>query len=125
MSIYNRGNIRVDRDFARFGSKSYAINKINTVDVRRQPPRRGWGYVALAFAVLLFLGNSAPGNRNSTVSIIALVLFVISLAIFLTAKASYRLFLMTSSNAVQAYESKDEGEVIELRDAIEGAMVGR
>ena len=29
-------NITVDNDFARFGSKSYAINKINSVEVRER-----------------------------------------------------------------------------------------
>lgn len=28
----------IDDDFARFGAKSYAINKINSVDVRERQP---------------------------------------------------------------------------------------
>lgn len=28
-------SVNVDRDFARFGSKTYAINKINSIEVRR------------------------------------------------------------------------------------------
>lgn len=30
--------VSVDRDFARFGSKSFAINKIHTVEVRARRP---------------------------------------------------------------------------------------
>lgn len=31
-------SVSVDRDFARFGNKSYAINKINSVEVRQHHP---------------------------------------------------------------------------------------
>jgi hypothetical protein len=39
--------VSVDRDFARFGSKSYAINKINTVEVRERKPHAFWPALAL------------------------------------------------------------------------------
>jgi hypothetical protein len=32
--------VSIDRDFARFGSKAYAINKINTVDIATRIPVR-------------------------------------------------------------------------------------
>ncbi len=38
VEYYRQGSVTVDQDFARFGSKSYAINKINTVDVRERSP---------------------------------------------------------------------------------------
>ena len=43
METYQRGHVTVDDNFARFGSKSYAINKITSVDVRMHEKRRsGW-----------------------------------------------------------------------------------
>lgn len=115
MTSYQKGDISVDRDFARLGSKSYAINKINTVDVRERPAKQSTAVSVLIVGLLCFWLNSWLG------------IAVVALGIYLWAKAkpSYRLFLMTSSNDVQAYESNDRSEVMELRYAIEGAMTGR
>jgi len=41
---YERGDISVDDNFARFGTKSYAINKINSVDVRSRAMAAGCGW---------------------------------------------------------------------------------
>eukprot|EP00456_Euglypha_rotunda_P014398 TRINITY_DN14515_c0_g1_i1.p3 TRINITY_DN14515_c0_g1~~TRINITY_DN14515_c0_g1_i1.p3 ORF type:complete len:107 (+),score=20.44 TRINITY_DN14515_c0_g1_i1:876-1196(+) len=56
-------NVSVDKDFARFGSKSYAINKINTVDVRERKP---YGQLGMfIFGVLCFIfGMAALGGLS-------------------------------------------------------------
>jgi hypothetical protein len=112
--------VSVDRDFARVGSKSYAINKINTVDVRsHRPHSQGaillWGL--LAFGCIFF----GPIGW-------LMVLVFGALAYFAWRKSQiveYRLYLITSSSEAQAVESRDKAYILRLRERIEGAMAGR
>jgi hypothetical protein len=47
--------VSVDRDFARFGGKSYAINKINTVEVRQRHPNGKTGMFVAGLIALFCL----------------------------------------------------------------------
>jgi hypothetical protein len=126
--------VSIDRDFARFGSKSFAINKINTVDVQARRPHSqnaffGWG-LAAAISLLLFAGGSE--NPNAGGGGTALAVFLCALFGFLAFRAwkrskivEYQLFLVTSSGAVQAIKSEDASMIDGLRDRIERAMTGR
>lgn len=125
MTSYSSGNISVDRDFARFGSKTSAITKINTVDVRVVPPKRGLAFILIVIGVLIFLGNLAPGNQAVGGFVTAAMFMGAGALLWMNAKPLYQLFLMTSSSEVQAYESKDQSEIMELRHAVESKMVGR
>ena len=124
------GGISVDKDFARFGSKSYAINKINTVEVReRQPYGLGsaviCGLIGLA-AVGIGRGQMNTHNGSPAGMIVVGVMFL-GLTVWLWKRSTiveYQLFLMTSSSEAQAYTSRDQDEVLSLRDSIEAAMVG-
>lgn len=114
--------VAVDNDFVRFGSKSYAINKITSVEVR-QKKSENWG---CAVALLCF-------------ATLAITLFAIAmpplliLAIgsgFLAYKAwqrakrvTYQLFLITTASEAQAYESFSSEDVASLREQVEEAMV--
>ena len=124
--------VSVDRDFARFGSKAYAINKINTVDVTAKRPHSqnaffGWGLLAV-FCLLVFAGGEKSGVNNG----LAVGLFLCALFGFLAYRAwkrskiiEYYLMLVTSSHSVQAIKSQDSAYIEDLRDRIERAMVGR
>lgn len=122
MSVY------VDDDFARFGNKSYAINKINSVEVReRQPHGRGGAILCAILAVLCamsFFGSlSAPDGPVTFMLVGAAVFGFLAYRGFQKAKIrEYRLFVMTSSSEAQAFVTRDEGEVYSLRDEIESAM---
>jgi len=123
-----RGNISVDRDFARFGAKSYAINKINTVEVREEPAKKGMAYLLLGLGALILIGSlGSLGSPDAGAGGFIFGFILLGLGVFALkrAHALYRLFLMTSSNEVQAYESKDQVEIMELRSAVEAAMMGR
>jgi hypothetical protein len=125
--------VSVDRDFARFGSKSYAINKINSVDVRAHHPHRqsaalGWG---LAASICLLVAFAQSDNSTGTGNTAAF-LFLGMLFGFLAYRASqrskiveYQLFLMTSSSETQAIVSEDGDMIHELRQRIERAMAGQ
>lgn len=110
-------NVAVDRDFARFGSKSYAINKINSVDVRKRHPYGQGGMLGSGLiAVLCLLGGAATS---------VLAIFFGALAVWLWQRSKiveYQLFLTTSSQEAQAFVSRDPDEVIRLRNEIERAM---
>ncbi|MGA1798668.1 DUF6232 family protein [Sphingomonas sp. 4RDLI-65] len=132
MAVAQTINITVDKDFARFGSKSYAINKINTVEVRvRQPHGIGGAVICGIIALVLFLGAIGnglnAGGGSAGTSIVGAVIFA-ALAYWSWTRTKireYQLFLMTSSSSTQAYTSNDEYEVMNLRDSIESAMVGK
>lgn len=121
--------VSIDDDFARFGGKSYAINKINSVEVRKsQPPGIGGALVCglIAF-VLVFVASDQAGkpNVNPTSTYVIAAIFA-GLAIWQGMRSrirEYHLFLMTSSSETQAFVTHDEEEVVSLRDAIEEAMI--
>lgn len=123
-------NVSVDKDFARFGSKSYAINKINTVEVRERKPHGQAGM--FIFGVLAFLfGMSGilrvtEGNGQDGITSIVIAAVLGFIAYKLWAKSQiieYQLFLMTSSSEAQAITSQDGEMIAELRRKIETAMV--
>ena len=121
-SHYSSGNISVDRNFARFGEKSYAIDKINSVEVKRieAKPNSKNAMIAIAaicavisvfnffsigwtIATLVFAGLAYHNYKNPN-------------------KDLYQLYLMTSSSEVQALETEDKNHIDNLRAAIEAAM---
>ena len=123
MEYYRNGDVSVDTDFARFGSKSYAINKINTVDVRS---RNGSGGCLLASGIALVCIGTLVCTENITfgVCIILLGAFLMFGSHAASKVVTYDLFLRTSSSDVQAYESTDLEEINKLREAVERAMTG-
>lgn len=121
--------VTIDEDFARFGAKSYAINKINSVEVReRAPHQRGGAIIAGVIGGLLVisgLGQGAgPDGFNTTTIGIGAVFLAITYWQWQRSKIrEYQLFLMTSSSETQAYVSTDVNEIADLRSQIETAML--
>lgn len=120
--------VSVDKDFARFGAKSYAINKINTVEVREHRPNGqagAWVFGLLALVFLVAAIGATAQDDGSPVSqlVIALLCAGIAYWMFLRSKViEYQLYLMTSSSEAQAFLSRDGEEVARLRKSIEAAM---
>lgn len=120
--------ITVDNNFARFGEKSYAINKINTVEVRTVYPyitgwTWGWAILAVIFA---YGAYNLIQDGKSPAPAVALCLLAAGISHWLWRRSKiveFQLFLMTSSASKQAYSSFDEGEISDLRTRIEAAMV--
>lgn len=118
--------VSVDRDFARFGSKSYAINKINTVDVVFYHPHSRnaalvWGFLGVV-VLLGMLGN----GFNAAAMILVIALGSIAWWSWQRSKiVEYRLMLATSSGAVQAITSRDEEWMLGIRRRIEAAIAGK
>jgi hypothetical protein len=125
-------SVRVDRDFARFGSKAYAINKINTVDVTAKRPHSqnaffGWGLLAVISALIFIGGDKSGVNNGWAVGLLLCLLFG-----FLAYRAwkrskivEFHLMLVTSSHSVQAIKSEDADFIQDVRDRLERAMAGR
>lgn len=128
MSDYQSGNVSVDRAFARFGSKSFAINKITSVDVRssEKPGAKGfyffWG-VAILFA-LSGIAQVVQLQNGVLPLLMALFCGFFGYLSYLKRRAviTYRLFLHTAGSEAQAYETKNEREITSLRTALESAM---
>jgi hypothetical protein len=127
-AMHENKRVIVDADFARFGNKSYAINKINSVEVRARKPYGqgamfGWGLLALicGLAGLGQLGE-ASGGAVITLGLAGLFGFLAYRAWGKSQIVEYQLFLMTSSSEAQAFVSRNGDEVQSLRERIEGAM---
>ena len=121
-------SVTVDRDFARFDNKSFAINKINTVEVRSRRPYSPNAHVAWGLMALISLMLFSSGTAGGIVFALLLCGFFAFLA-FRAWKRSkvveYQLFLVTSSGAVQAIKSEDVSMIDGLRNKIERAMAGK
>jgi hypothetical protein len=121
--LYEQDGITVDDRFVRFGSKSYAINKINSVDVRTKKVPGSSAYILLwPIAFILILGGAGTGSWETAG-------FGVVLAIagwFAWTKRHptflHQLYLVTSSNEAQAFETADDDVIARLRGAIEEAM---
>jgi hypothetical protein len=123
MTFYSNGSVSVDANFARFGDKSYAIDKINSVEVRSRPKSGSGGFwfcmFVAAIAALTFFDE--PGVWSA---VIAAVFGFAAYACWLEMQKSiYSLYLMTSSSEAQAIATEDRDDVERLRRAIETAMV--
>lgn len=124
-------SVSVDRDFARFGGKTYAINKINSVEVRSRKPH-GQGMMVVWGLLALICVLSALGQLTENVSAAIATLLFGGLFGYLAYRAwlkaqivEYQLFLMTSSSEAQAISSFDRDLIGRLRDRIERAMAGQ
>lgn len=118
--------VEVDDDFARFGSKSYAINKITSVEIRQSDgePSGCAVFLILVTAVLaLFAMFSLPTGLVFPGIPAALIGWWGYHLYKKTKRIEYKLFLITTASEAQAYSTFDEGEVLELRSKIESAMV--
>ena len=128
--MYNQDGVSVDEHFVRTGGKSYAINKINSVEVREKvtPGKTGWRVAWFIAVLLVVMGISMSKDGVSPVVplIIAAFLALVGYSSFQKRhpKTAYELYLMTSSSEVQAFVTSDGDTVRDLRDAIERAMIG-
>ena len=115
-------SVSVDNDFARFGAKSYAINKITSVEIREKTsPNAGCVVALLAFATFAFM--------LATIGFPPLVLFAIGFGVATyfawkrSKRVTYQLFIITSASEQQAFESLSCNAVYGLRDQVEAAML--
>lgn len=117
--------IRIDEHFARFGAKSYAINKINSVEVRSERAHSDTAMVIWGLVAIIALALFATDPAIVSAIIAAGAGFMAYRAWHKTKVMRHFLILMTSSSEVQAFTSLNETEVVQLRDAIERAIIGK
>lgn len=131
MDIYQRDQVTVDENFARFGSKSYAINKITSVDVHVHETRRnGWLFAAIFGAIMLLAGLSSLGIPDNDPPFMS---FGIAIVCGVFAVTGYRnrlsrhfeLMLATAAGEVQATRSPDGDAIQELREVIERRVAAK
>lgn len=127
---YKDDEISVDDHFARFGKKSYAINKINSVEVR-ETVKQGSKAFLLWWPLSLLLAFSTKGSIDASASESALVFALVTAFLAFIGWRSFQqrhnsslfhLFLMTSSSETQALTTPSESLIDKLRDEIEKAM---
>ena len=122
-------SVRIDGDFARFGNRSYAIDKINSVEVRERKLHGEFGallFGALAVIWLVFAVGANSGPVFFTLLALAALTGIGAAWAWMNRReVDYQLFLMTSSSQSQAFVSKDRCEVEALRDSLEQAIAKR
>lgn len=120
-------NVTVDDDFARFGGKSYAINKINSIEVRKRQPHGAGAAFLFGLLTIVMLGVAVEEQTGKAWGFCFAALC--GVATYWAWRRSqiveYQLFLMTSSSETQAFVSRDADQVLGLRDRIEQAMTKR
>lgn len=125
MEYFSSGNIRVDGDFARFGSKSYAINKINTVNVRVDAPHGPLPAIVFGLLTLIALVSAIHNHEGAAVVVGLVTAGITWLCVKAMGKRNHVLLLTTSSSEAQAFQSSDGEMIAELRSAIERAIAGQ
>ena len=121
----------VDRDFVRVGDKSYAINKINSVEVRTTTQKGSRAYIAFWIIAGLFalgvLGALASGEGAFGMFVFAGICgFLGWLSYRKRADTNtYALLLVTSSGEATAVTTTDRGQIASIRREIEGAISAR
>jgi hypothetical protein len=124
---YSSDPISVDHHFVRCGAKSYAINKINSVEVRttRHAGSRAW-WLWWPLGALLLTGAFNPEAKGSPAPfiVIAALFAFLGYRSFLKRRTrfSHQLYLMTSSGEVQAFSTDDADYIRALRASIEDAI---
>lgn len=121
-------SVSVDNDFARFGAKSYAINKITSVEVREERPHAmGCAYGLFILGAIVALQGFASFSEPGGAVFLLITAAVIGGIGYWQWKRSqiivYKLFLITSASETQAFVTRDAGEVADLRQRIENAMM--
>ena len=129
--LYKDGDVSIDETFARFGSKSYAIDKINSVDIRHKV-RGGcaWVFAGIIglFLLLMAIFAGKDGSFASAVVIGGLGLGALYWALRAHRESEvcdYTLYLTTSSSEAQAMQTTDRDEIHLMRAAIESAMAAK
>lgn len=122
---FDSGAVSVDEKFARFGSKSFAINKITSVDVRSETKPASKGYLGLwAVSALCVIGAVQASEGQFFLLLVAAVAGYFGWVSYKKSEevTTYRLFVVTAGSEAQAYETTDGIEIAALRTALEDAM---
>lgn len=128
VEVYSRSHVTVDDNFARFGAKSYAINKITSVEVRKHERHKsGWLFFAIFGGLILIVGlgqlTKDGGQSAATIALGALMLVPAYFLHRSRVVRSFELFLATAAGEVQATKSENGDAIEELRQAIELRIV--
>lgn len=123
---FNNGQVSVDRNFVRVGSKSYAIDKIGSIDIRTRyiPPNRRYLllWIGAAFAFLI-------GTNPLRWDLMVLAAFLAGAGYVVHRDRKtvhlHSIVLLTTAGEAVAFESSDIEEISDIRDAIEQAMTQR
>lgn len=122
--------VRVDGDFVRFGSKSYAVRQITSVEVREHRKGGCAAYLWLAIAGVFLIGGLgmlADSTAGAGVALgIGLILLALGLKALRDARATTYLLMLSSAAAeVQALSTGDAELAHRLKAEIEAAVAAR
>lgn len=115
-ALFQEGNVTVTNARFMVGSQTYAIRNMTSVEKRiKKAPKIFWGVIG----TLLILFGLGAHPRIEGLMILGAIILVI--AFFL--KHKYFVVLHTSASQMQALESKDEGYINTVINALNDAIL--
>lgn len=117
-------DVVIDDHFVRVGGKSYAINKINSVEIRGLTTKGSSAYVLLWLLAALLLFAAIAGEAKGVSIFLAIIAALFGLRSWSKRHSvtTYSLFLVTSSGEAQAFASQNGSEINLMRQRIESAI---
>ncbi|WP_276120362.1 DUF6232 family protein [Pararhizobium qamdonense] len=118
-TFFNQNDVKIDKNLARFGTTSYPIANIGSVSVKKL----GAGGQAPIGGLIALFGIYLALLQHKTALGVGMI--VVGVVMYYLAKPKYAILLRTSSGDQQAFESKNESLVSEIKNALETAIVTR
>lgn len=127
--IYSQNGIQVTNLRAVFGSKTYAISNITSVDSSINQSSGCVPFALIGISIISFwIGISSYTNNwsadNNPIAIVLGILFAIGgFGLFKTAKPSYSVNITTAAGDVRAFTSDDETEIKNIVEGLNKAII--
>lgn len=118
--IYRDSNVQITKTLVRIGQKSYPINGIGSVDIKKPDNESAFGMAILAFGAAVVAGyNGAEPGVIGLLIVVAVIALIVGYG-----KPSF-LVLRTASGDQQALSSKKAEYLLKVKSAIETAVAMR
>lgn len=123
VTILERGNIRITRESASFGEKSFEISGIQDVEVATDEGVSSLSWLLYTLLAAITAAQAAAA-LDPALGAIAGALAIMALVRWQRRRtpACHSLVLSTSRGKAKVYQSSDWPEIILLRDAVTTAM---
>ena len=121
ITIYEKNDIKITNLRAVFGSKTYAINSITSVEAKSEN-KTGCAPAGLFIGGLFIAVFGYAGDGNGLL-VFGLILAFMGLGVLLTAKATYIVQIASASGEIKAFTSKNKTDIDPIVTALNDAII--
>lgn len=123
-TIYEKNDIKITNLRAVFGSKTYAISNITSVETKRIDANGCMPAGLMTIGVLLvFYGIPRLFDAEFNMVIFGAIAFGLGFLIHRSNKPSYAVSLTTASGEIKAYTSESSESISEIIEALNNAII--